>query len=175
MRSRVSAVIALTAALLALACALGLLESLVLPALPFPGLKLGLANLAVLIALTTLGPARALSISLGRVVVVGLATGTLLGPVGLLSAAGAVLAWAAMALALGLGRDRFSPVGLSLVGSAAHVVGQLAAACVLTVSLSPLFLTPVALGLGIVSGLAIGFSTRLLISRIPSTTVSLAS
>lgn len=176
MQSRAEASrVAWTASFLALACVLGLLEALLLPPLPIPGLKLGLANLAVLAALVTLGPARALVISLGRVVIVGLATGGLFGPVGLLSFAGALLGWAAMASAYRLGKTSFSVVGLSLAGASAHVVGQLAAACVLTGSAAPLYLAPLSLGLGILSGLAIGFSARLLLSRVPSPVMSFAS
>lgn len=167
--------VAWTASLLALACSLGLVESLLLPPLPVPGLKLGLANLAILAALVTIGPARALVISLGRVVIVGLATGSLFGPVGLLSLAGAIFAWAAMAAAMRLGRESLSVVGLSLAGAAAHVAGQLAAASALTGSLAPLYLTPLSLGLGILSGLLIGYSARLLLSRIPSPAISFAS
>ncbi|MHB9004996.1 MAG: Gx transporter family protein [Coriobacteriia bacterium] len=176
MQSRAEASrVAWTASFLALACSLGLLESLLLPPLPVPGLKLGLANLAVLAALVTLGPARALMISLGRVVIVGLATGGLLGPVGLLSLAGAVFGWAAMAGARHFGRTSFSVVGLSLAGACAHVIGQLTAACALTGSIAPLYLTPLSLGLGILSGLAIGYSARLLLSRVPSPVISFAS
>lgn len=167
--------VAWTASLLALACSLGLVESLLLPPLPVPGLKLGLANLAILAALVTIGPARALVISLGRVVIVGLATGSLFGPVGLLSLAGAIFAWAAMAAAMRLGRESLSVVGLSLAGAAAHVAGQLAAASALTGSLAPLYLAPLSLGLGILSGLLIGYSARLLLSRIPSPAISFAS
>lgn len=167
--------VAWTAILLALACSLGLMESLLLPPLPVPGLKLGLANLAILAALSLLGSTRALVISLGRVLIVGLATGTLFGPVGLLSLAGALCAWAAMAAAMHLGRDSFSVVGLSLAGAAAHVAGQLVAACAFTGSLAPLYLTPLSLGLGILSGLAIGYSARLLLSRVPSPAISFAS
>lgn len=167
--------VAWTASLLALACSLGLVESLLLPPLPVPGLKLGLANLAILAALVTIGPARALVISLGRVVIVGLATGSLFGPVGLLSLAGAIFAWAAMAATMRLGRESLSVVGLSLAGAAAHVAGQLAAASALTGSLAPLYLAPLSLGLGILSGLLIGYSARLLLSRIPSPAISFAS
>lgn len=176
MRSRAdSAGTALAASLLALACGLGLVESFLIPPLPVPGLRIGLANIAVLVALVLLGSVRSLAVSLGRVAVIGLATGTLLGPVGLLSAAGALLAWAAMCAARTCGRDRFSVIGLSLAGSTGHVVGQLLAACAIAGSSAPLFLAPYSLGLSIVSGLLIGYSARLLLSRIPSPVVSFAS
>jgi heptaprenyl diphosphate synthase len=148
---------------------------LLLPPLPIPGLKLGLSNLAVLVALVALGPTRALVVSLGRVVIVGLATGGILGPLGLLSLAGAVFAWVAMAIAWRLGRGAFSVIGLSLAGASAHVLGQLLVACVLVDTFAPLYLTPLSLCLGILSGLAIGYSARLLLSHVPSPVISFAS
>jgi len=70
----------LTALLLACATALGYVEAVLFPAMPLPGFKLGLANVAVVIALVMLGPARAGVVSLGRVLLVALATGTLGSP-----------------------------------------------------------------------------------------------
>lgn len=175
MRSRAEVFrLAFESSLLALAVTLGLVESFLIPPLPVPGLRLGLANLAVLLAFAVLGPARALRISLARVILVGLAAGTLGGPTGLLSAAGAIAAWFAMWLLFHLGRDAFSVVGWSLGGSAAHVVGQLIAACFLAGSFAPLLLMPFSLALSLVSGLLIGYSARLLLARVPSRYVSLA-
>lgn len=175
MRSRAEVfALAFESSLLALAVTLGLVESFLIPPLPVPGLRLGLANLAVLLAFAALGPTRALRVSLVRVILVGLAAGTLGGPTGLLSAAGAVAAWFAMWLLFRLGRDAFSVVGWSLGGSAAHVLGQLAVACVLAGGFAPLLLMPLSLALSLISGLLIGYSARLLLARIPSHHVSLA-
>lgn len=163
--------LARAAALLALAASLGLAESLWLPALPVPGLRLGLGNLAVVAALATLGPARALFVSLGRVVIVGLATGTLLGPVSLISAGGAVAAWTVMVLLQTRGQA-FSLVGWSVAGSAAHVLSQLGIAALLASSTAVLMLGPLTLALSLPSGLAIGLLARILLSRISRLSVS---
>jgi heptaprenyl diphosphate synthase len=159
------------AALLALAACLGLAEALWLPELPVPGLRLGLANLAVLVALVALGPAQALFVSLGRVVVVGLATGTLFGPVALISAAGALASWTVM-VALRSRGPAFSVVGWSVGGSAAHVLAQLTAAAVLASTAAVFALTPLTLALSLPSGLAIGLLARTLLSRISRLSVS---
>ncbi len=161
------------AALLALSAALGLVETLWLPALPVPGLRLGLANLAVVVALAVLGPAEALFVSLGRVLIVGLATGTLLGPVSVISAAGAIAAWTVM-VALRSAGARFSVIGWSVGGASAHVAGQLACAAVLTSTPAVLFLAPLALALSLPSGLAIGFLARALLSRVSRLSVRFA-
>ncbi len=163
--------LARSAALLAMASSLGLVESLWLPALPLPGMRLGLANLAVILALVTLGPVEALGVSLGRVVVVGLATGTLFGPVTALSLAGACAAWVAMVLVRSRG-PAFSVVGWSVAGSAASVVAQLVAAALMIATPAVLALTPLVLALSLPSGLAIGLVARLLVSRISRLSVS---
>jgi heptaprenyl diphosphate synthase len=151
--------------LLALASALGLAEAVWLPALPVPGMRLGLANLAVVFALWLLGPADAGAVSAGRVVIVGLATGGLLGPVGALSAAGALASWCAMALLWRRG-ETFSPVGWSVAGSAASMVAQICVAAVMASSAAPFLLLPVSLGLSLPSGLAVGLLAGTLISRV---------
>lgn len=161
------------ALLLALAALLGYLESVLLPPLPVPGLRLGLANVAIVLALAMHGPRVAAAVSLGRVLIVALATGTLGGPAFLLSLAGACVALAAMVLLASLG-PTFSVVGWSVLGSAAHVTGQLIVASLLVSSSAPLALLPVSLGLSVPLGLAVGSTVRLLISRIPDLSLSAA-
>jgi heptaprenyl diphosphate synthase len=151
--------------LMALASVLGLAETLWLPVLPIPGMRLGLANVAVVIALELLGPAAALLVSLGRVVVVGMATGSLLGPVGILSVTAALASWCVMSLLWRCG-DRFTPIGWSVAGSASSVCAQLALAGLVTGSAAPLYLAPAALALSLPSGLAVGLLAGTLISRV---------
>lgn len=158
--------LALTGLLGALACVLGLVESAWLPPMPVPGVRLGLANLAVVAALAVLGPRRALVVSLLRVGVVGLLTGSLAGPGSLMALAGALAALAAMS-ALALAGERFSPTGWSVAGAAAHVLAQLAVASVLAGSAAPLLLAPVSLALGLVCGLGTGYAAHLLLPLLP--------
>lgn len=152
--------------LVAIGAVLGLVESALLPPLPVAGVRLGIANVAVVLALVLIGPRKALVVSVLRVVAVGVAAGSLGGPAGLLAASGALCAWAAMALLSGRPAV-FSVVGWSVAGAAAHVLGQLAAACVVTGSVAPLLFTPVSLAASLGCGLAVGYSARLLLSRLP--------
>ncbi len=152
--------------LVALGAVLGLVESSILPPLPVPGVRLGLANIAVVLALFLLGPRKALVVSILRVVLVGMAAGSLGGPAGLLALAGAVCAWAVMAGMASRG-DAFSVVGWSVAGAAAHVIGQLVAACLVVGSAAPLLFAPVSLALSLGCGLSVGYSVRLLLSRLP--------
>jgi len=172
--ARESRILAVTALLLGLAATLGYLEAVLIPPLPVPGLKLGLANTAVVVALATVGPSRALAVSLGRVLLVGLATGSIAGPTIAMSVSGAVGAWIAMALLANASSD-FSVVGWSIGGSAANAVSQLAAATIVTGSAAPLMLLPLSLGLSLPTGIAVGMLGGLLISRVPRLTLSTAS
>jgi len=169
-----SAFVARTALLTAAASVLGYVETVMLPVMPVPGMRLGLANLAVLLALVLLGASGALIVSIARVLIVGLATGALFGPTSLLALAGAVVAWGAMLLAVRLGRGAFSPIGVSLAGSFAHVIAQLAVASLMVGALHPFALAPISLAAALGAGAAIGYSARLLLSRVPFTKVSFA-
>lgn len=165
--------VAPVALLLALAVVLGYIEAVVLPPLPVPGLRMGLANIAVVVALAAFGPRAAALVSLGRVVLVALAAGSLAGPTFALSLGGALMALAAM-LAVHAAGQAFSVLGWSVAGSAAHVAAQLLIAALLVGSHAPLALMPVLLGLSVPVGLVVGHSARLLISRIPDTSLSTA-
>lgn len=157
--------IALTAMLVAVGAILGLLESAVVPPLPVPGIRIGLANLAVVLALTVGGRVMALRVSLLRVLIVAVATGALGGPGMLMALAGASASWATMAV-LSMNTS-ISPIGWSVAGAAMHILAQLAVASLLTGTMTPLFLAPIGLALATICGLCIGYSARLLISRLP--------
>lgn len=174
MRSRADATtrrVATTGSLLALASVLGLVETLLIAPIPVPGVRLGLANIAVVIALAVLGPSSALLVSVGRVVIVGLATGTLFGPTSAMSLAGALAAWGVM-VALWATGDAFSCVGWSVGGSAANVIAQLVVASLISGTTAPLALLPLSLGLSLPSGLGVGFAARTLVSRLSQPAVS---
>ena len=157
--------VGLVGSLLGLACVLGLVEAAMLPPLPLPGVRLGLANIAVLVAVVAVGLRWALLVSLVRVVLVGALTGTLGGPTTLLGLAGAVAAWAVIAVLRVMGR-RFSVVGWSIGAAAAHVVAQVGLVAVLMGHASILLLAPYSLAVGALCGLATGVTTHVLISRL---------
>ncbi len=155
--------VVLAGVLLAGACVLGLLEASV--ASPVPGVRLGLANIAVIVAIVVIGERAALAVSVLRVGIVGLATGTLLGPVSVLALAGAVASWAAMVLAL-RSRARFTLIGVSIAGAAAHILSQFAAAGLLTGAPGIVRLASPALLASLLFGIATGFAARSVISRL---------
>ncbi len=158
--------------LIALACVLGAVERVLSPTALVPGVRLGLANVAILVALMRYGPKAAGIVTLGKLLIIGFAFGTVIGPIGLISATGGIAAWGAMSALSGL--DRFSMVGISIAGAAAHVVGQLSAAAVVTGSATVLSLLPVLLLASLPTGIAVGLLSRLLSSRISRPVLSAA-
>lgn len=160
--------VALGGMLLVCAVILGLAETWLLAWSPVPWLRLGLANVAVVIALSVMGPREAYVITLMRVVLVGLATGALFGPGTVLAVVGAVLSCSAMVAVRAAGA-RFSVVGWSIAGASAHVVGQFAAAVLVTGSAALLTLMPLSVIASVFLGAATGLLARPLISRVMST------
>lgn len=152
----------LLAMLTAVAMILSYVESL-LPSVGIPGVKMGLANIAVIFALFRFGWKEAAALSLVRVVLVSL----LFGSVGamLYSLAGAVLSLAVMALLRRI--DRFSTVGISVAGGVAHNAGQILMAMLILQTKQLLGYLPVLAVSGIAGGVLTGLAAALLIRHIP--------
>ena len=154
--------LALMALLTAVAMILSYVESL-LPSPGVPGVKIGLANIAVIFALYRFGWKEAAAVSLVRVGMVSL----LFGSLGALfySMAGAVLSLAVMVLLRRL--DRFSPVGVSVAGGVAHNAGQVLMAMVLLETERLIWYLPVLVLSGLAGGILVGLCGALLVRRIP--------
>ena len=150
------------AMLTAAAMILSYVESL-LPSPGIPGIKLGLANIAVIFALYRLGWKEAAAVSLVRVGMVSV----LFGSVGALfcSVAGAVLSLAVMTLLRRL--DVFSAVGVSVAGGVAHNLGQILMAMALLETERLIWYLPVLVLSGLGGGILVGLCGALLVKRIP--------
>lgn len=144
--------VALYGMLTALAFILSYVESLVPVTAGIPGVKLGLANLVVVIALYTLDLKGAFVISVVRIVLSGLTFGGLFSM--LYSLAGGLLSFAVMAI---LSRKKvFGTVGVSVCGGVAHNIGQLLVAMAVLETESVWYYFPVLLISGSVAGVLIG-------------------
>lgn len=150
------------ALLTATAMILSYIESL-LPSPGVPGVKLGLANVAVIFALYRFGWREALAVTLIRVGMVSLLFGSLSAL--FYSAAGAALSLAVMAL---LRRaDVFSHVGVSVAGGVGHNTGQILMAMLLLGTERLIYYLPVLVITGLGAGILTGLAGALLIRRIP--------
>lgn len=150
-----------------LLAALALIFSYVEAILPFnfgiPGIKLGLANLVVVIAIYELGSAYAFSINIVRVLIAGLLFSGVYGM--LFSIAGCILSFITMQLLYRT--HRFSIIGVSMAGGAAHTLGQLIVAIIMVSNLRLCYYFPILLFSGMITGIIIGIGSYILISRLP--------
>ncbi|HSO06539.1 MAG TPA: Gx transporter family protein [Pelomicrobium sp.] len=125
---------------------------------PIPGVKPGLANIVVLVALARYGFRVAAWVSILRVVAAAIAFGSFLTPGFFLSCAGAAASLAMLWLGCRLPSRWFGPVSHSVLAAFAHMAGQLAlAAAWLVPPSAALALAPVfaiaALVFGTVNGI----------------------
>lgn len=152
--------------------ALFVLESLI--PLPLPFLKVGLANISTLITLIIAGPVDALIVVFLRVLVGSLVTGSFFGPSFILAMSAGLVSAAVMGGVRAATGRAFGPVGVSLAGSSAHVLTQIAIVALVYVrSVVVVHLFPVLLATALVGGVVVGIVTaRLLPAFDPSGSLS---
>ena len=155
--------LALSAILAALAMILSDVEAMVPMPVPIPGIKLGLANLVILLAIYRLGFKYALAINCIRIFVTGL---LFTGVFGILySLAGGLLSLLVMYLLYRT--EIFSMVGVSMAGGVAHNLGQLLTACLIMSNIRLMSYFAVLLFAGIGSGILMGIVAWLVCQRLP--------
>lgn len=135
---------------------------------PIPWLRLGLANIITLVALSLYGFSTAMSVTLIRVILASIFTGTFLGPAFLLSFSGGVSSTAAMGLVLVAQKNLFGPVGLSLIGALFHNIAQLTLAYFLFIQRieAIVIISPIVIFIGVLTGFANGVVADILIKNI---------
>ena len=155
--------LALIGVLAAVAMMLSYIEALIPPVYSaVPGIKLGLANIAVIFALYSVDPKSAAFISLVRVALSALLFGSVMSFI--YSFSGAVLSLAVMIL---LKKSAlFSAVGVSVAGAVMHNVGQVLCAVIILgtaeIGYYLIFLSVSA----VVSGVLVGLVSALLIKKL---------
>lgn len=138
---------------------MALLLSCIENMLPFrtgiPGIKLGIANLIIVIAFYFLPSGEVLSISLLRVFFLSVFSGSPFTAV--FSFTGAIASFFAMYISYR--RNSFSPVGISILGGVTHNLAQLLISALLLNTPAFLWYSPVLLISGIITGLINGLIT----------------
>lgn len=140
----------------ALALIFSYVETLIPIQLGIPGVKLGLANLIVVIALYKMGTKEAYTLSIVRVILAGFLFGNLFSII--YSLAGGLLSLTIMYLFKK--RDGFSVIGISIAGGVFHNVGQILVAMCVVESFSVAYYIPVLLIAGLVTGFLIGIVSK---------------
>ncbi len=137
--------------MLALTAALSFLDSCISSVFPIPGIRLGLANVAILAVMALYGVPSAAAAAVLRSGFVLLTRGV---SAGIMSLSGGIASFIVMTVMLKIFRrsERFS----CIIGSVVHVTGQTAAACILTGSIRTMLYTPFIIPAAVVSGLLTG-------------------
>ena len=152
---------ALLGVLTAGAIVIAILESFI-PSVGIPGVKLGLANIVILIILYELGIVEAIVVNLLRVLVVGLVRGTFLSMGFLMSLTGAILSLGIMILFYLLIK-KFSIIGVSVIGSIFHVTGQILIAMLFLGTAYIFLYLPIIAISAIITGVFVGIVAKLII------------
>ena len=146
--------------------ALALIFSYVETLIPFnlgiPGVKLGLANLIIVVALYKMRLSEAYLLSVVRVLLAGFIFGNYFSII--YSLAGGLLSLTVMALLKKWGG--FSLQGISIAGGVFHNIGQLIVAAVVVETFSVTYYFPVLLIAGLLTGLVIGIVAEMMLKRL---------
>ena len=143
----------------AVAIIFGYVESLVPVFTGIPGIKLGLANLAVLFILDRYSFKEAALVSVVRILVIGFLFSILY------SLAGAALSLTVMELLKK--HSGFSLIGISVAGGVTHNIGQLIVAMIVVSNTSLMVYAPALLVAGVLAGILIGGLTKEVVGRLP--------
>ncbi len=147
---------------LAFALILSYIESLIPFYFGIPGMKLGLANLMVVVMLYLAGTKEALLLSVLRILLSGFMFGNMFGI--LYSLAGGIVSFMIMWLIKRWGH--FHVITVSALGGVFHNIGQLIVAMLVVENYYILYYMPVLLVAGFVTGVLIGVLSNELIHRL---------
>lgn len=155
--------IAYSAMLVALAMIFSYVEVLIPIHFGVPGMKLGIANLVVVVGLYLLKPQEVLLISMVRILMMAYLFGNGLSL--LYSVAGGLLSFFAMCLIKNI--RGFSILGVSVAGGVSHNIGQILVAVWALHNRAIFYYLPVLLIAGTVTGLLIGILSKKILLAIP--------
>lgn len=156
----------LTRMALLTAVALGIfIVELQIPTLaPIPGIKLGLANIITVYAMFTLGPGDTACILGARILLGSMFSGQMMSL--MYSLAGGVLCYLVMLLLRRLFTQKQIWI-CSVLGAAAHNIGQIGVAILLTRTPALIYYLPVLMISGIIAGTFTGLCAQFVAGRLP--------
>ena len=155
--------VAMYGMMVALAMVLSFLESMLPAFVAVPGVKLGLTNLVVMVALYRMHPSDALIINIIRIILVGLTFGNAFSIA--YSIAGGVLSF--MVMYILYRSDRFSALGVGAAGGVAHNIGQIIVAMIVMRTTGVAYYLPVLIISGLIAGVVIGLISGMVVKRLP--------
>ncbi|HEX3023323.1 MAG TPA: Gx transporter family protein [Lachnospiraceae bacterium] len=153
--------------LIALAFLFSYIESLLPNPTSIIGMKIGFANIVVVVALYLFGTKEAITLSMIRIILVSFTYGNLYSL--LYSIAGAVLSLLTMYL---LKRwKKFSIIGVSCGGGVMHNIGQIIVAMIVIDTINLIYIVPILIIAGVIAGIFIGVIGAYITKRMKITSV----
>ena len=153
-----------SALLISVMLVLGYIESMI-PMPGVPGMKIGLSNAVLMLALYWLGAADAFILMGAKVLLSGLLFGGVSAM--MYSFAGGLASMLVMTLLVYL-IPKFSPIGVGVAGAVMHNVGQVALAMLILQTTGLAYYLALLLLAAVATGTATGVVTGLLMKRIPA-------
>ena len=138
-----------------LAIIMGWVEMMIPIPIPVPGVKLGLANVIVVMAMYYFGNKTALGISIIRIIISGLLFSGFSGF--LYSMAGAILSFTVMVIAKNI--FKFNIYSVSILGGICHNIGQIVVASLVVKTNLSIYM-PILIISGIITGALIGIIAK---------------
>ena len=148
--------------LIALAFIFSYIETLIPFNFGVPGIKLGLANIVVIVGLYVLGEKEAFLLSIVRIVLVGITFGNL--STMMYSLGGGLLSFFVMVI--GKKTGTLSMKGVSILGGVFHNVGQIIVAMIVLETEQLIYYLPVLMVAGIITGFFVGLMGTMITERI---------
>lgn len=156
--------VAYCAMLSALAMVFGYVEALIPFSFGVPGMKLGIANLVIVVSLYLLPTYQVFFIQLIRIVLISFLFGNM--SMMMYSLAGGILSFLVMRFVKKT--DIFSIIGVSICGGVSHNVGQLIMAVLAVQTIKLIYYFPMLLMGGLITGCLIGMLAQRILERIKS-------
>lgn len=149
------------AMLLAICIVVNILESFI--PIPIPGVKLGLANVIILIMLYEFKVSEAFMVNILRIILVGMMRGNIFSPTFLMSLSGGILSFVVMLIFSRI--SIFSIIGVSVLGSISHATGQVIMAIIILSTEAVIYYLPFIGILSIITGIFSGVLVKTYLTR----------
>ena len=146
----------------ALAIVLGIIESMIPIKLPIPGMKLGLANIMIVIGLYYLDVKDMFFVIMLKTFLTTLLLGTF--SMFAYGFVGALLSYICMVSAFKVLKEKISLIGISMIGGVMHNIGQIIVAMILIKTKAIAYYMMFLLPIGLLTGVVIGLVAKLVMS-----------
>lgn len=151
--------IAIIAIFITLALVISYVDSLIPLAIMVPGIKIGLANIVIILSLYMIGEKETILISTIRVILSSLLFGTML--TFAYSMTGAILSFIIMVILKK--KTTLATMTISIIGAVSHNIGQIIMAVIIMSTKEIIYYLPILMITGVISGTIIGILSSLLI------------